>query len=97
MAPNQSPAGAALLLRDLRSPAEPMRSFAVKLPDRLIEALDQHAAALSAPQLHRGPNSAGSGAGAAGPGGGVMADLFHDCDDIHNAASDMVRALNARP
>ena len=50
MAPNQSPAGAALLLRDLRSPAEPMRSFAVKLPARLIEALDQHAAALSAPR-----------------------------------------------
>jgi predicted transcriptional regulator len=27
-----------------------MRSFAVKLPARLIEALDQHAAALSAPR-----------------------------------------------
>ena len=25
-----------------------------------------------------------------------MAEPFHDCDDIHDAASDAVRALNTR-
>jgi predicted nuclease with RNAse H fold len=25
-----------------------------------------------------------------------MVEPFHDCDDIHDAASDVVRALNAR-
>jgi hypothetical protein len=25
-----------------------------------------------------------------------MAGLFHDCDDIHDAAADAVRAINAR-
>lgn len=42
--------GAALLLRDLRSPAEPMKSFTLKLPTRLIDALDQAAATHTAPR-----------------------------------------------
>jgi hypothetical protein len=50
MANNRPPAGAALLLRDLRSADEPMRSFTVKLPARLIESLDHHAAAHRAPR-----------------------------------------------
>jgi metal-responsive CopG/Arc/MetJ family transcriptional regulator len=50
MAHNRTTAGASLLLRDLRNPAEPMRSFTVKLPADLIEALDQHAAAHRAPR-----------------------------------------------
>jgi hypothetical protein len=50
MAHNRTTAGASLLLRDLRNPAEPMRSFTVKLPGTLIDALDQHAAAHKAPR-----------------------------------------------
>ena len=50
MAPRRPAAAAALLLRDLRSPAEPMRALTLKLPRRLIEALDHHAAAYSAPR-----------------------------------------------
>lgn len=50
MAHRNPPAGSALLLRDLRSTAEPMRSFTVKLPARLIEALDHCAAAHCAPR-----------------------------------------------
>jgi hypothetical protein len=41
---------APLLLRDLRSRNEPMRSFTVKLPTGLIDALDQYAAAHHAPR-----------------------------------------------
>jgi hypothetical protein len=50
MANNRSPAGAALLLRDLRSPAAPMQALTLKLPGQMIEALDRHAAAYSAPR-----------------------------------------------
>ena len=35
-------------MRDMRTPAEPMRSFTLKLPGRMIEALDHHAAAYCA-------------------------------------------------
>jgi hypothetical protein len=40
----------ALLLRDLRSSTEPMRSFTLKLPAQLIESLERYAAAHSAPR-----------------------------------------------
>lgn len=44
------PPAAALLLRDLRSPAAPMQALTLKLPGQMIEALDHHAAAYSAPR-----------------------------------------------
>jgi len=40
----------ALVLRDLRSTGEPMRSYTLKLPAQLIESLDRYAAAHSAPR-----------------------------------------------
>ncbi len=39
-----------LLLRDLRDPAEPMRQFTLKLPRRMIESIDQCAAAYHVPR-----------------------------------------------
>jgi hypothetical protein len=50
MAPKRPPAAAALLLRDLRSSAAPMQALTLKLPGQMIEALDHHAAAYSAPR-----------------------------------------------
>jgi hypothetical protein len=38
------------VLRDLRSAGEPMRSYTLKLPARLIESLDRYAAAHNAPR-----------------------------------------------
>ncbi|MEY3463258.1 MAG: hypothetical protein RLZZ468_1036 [Cyanobacteriota bacterium] len=49
--PHRHPSpGSALLLRDLRSPAGPMKSFTLKLPTELIDALDQAAATHAAPR-----------------------------------------------
>jgi hypothetical protein len=39
-----------LLLRDLRSSAEPMRSFTLKLPARLIDSIERYAAEHNAPR-----------------------------------------------
>ena len=50
MAPKRPPAAAALLLRDLRSPAAPMRALTLKLPAQMIEALDRHAAGYATPR-----------------------------------------------
>jgi hypothetical protein len=47
MATTPSPA---LVLRDLRSNSEPMRPLTVKLPARMIDAIERYAAEHSAPR-----------------------------------------------